>query len=75
MDRQIHLTAGSLVVAGILGSLAAPGRSTSPGAVGGGLVFSAATNTCAMGTLLARMPWNRGAGAPRAHQVVEALRA
>jgi hypothetical protein len=28
-------------------------------AVGGGLVFAAASNTCAMGTALARMPWNR----------------
>ena len=34
------------------------------GLVGGGLVFAAVTNTCAMGMALAKMPWNqRGAGA------------
>ena len=32
--------------------------------VGGGLMFAALTNTCAMGMALARMPWNqRGARA------------
>ena len=28
-------------------------------AIGAGLMFAAVTNTCAMGNLLARMPWNR----------------
>jgi hypothetical protein len=27
--------------------------------VGGGLVFAGITDTCGMGMLLARMPWNR----------------
>jgi hypothetical protein len=27
--------------------------------VGGGLVFSGVTDTCGMGMVLARMPWNR----------------
>jgi hypothetical protein len=28
--------------------------------VGAGLVFAALTNTCAMGMLLAKLPYNRG---------------
>jgi hypothetical protein len=30
-------------------------------AIGAGLAFAALTNTCAMGMLLARLPYNRGA--------------
>jgi hypothetical protein len=29
--------------------------------IGGGLAFAALTNTCAMGMLLAKLPFNRGA--------------
>jgi rhodanese-related sulfurtransferase len=60
MDRQVRLVAGSLVVAGVLASIAAPKAKLLAGAVGGGLVFSAVSNTCAMGNLLARLPYNRG---------------
>jgi hypothetical protein len=28
--------------------------------MGGGLIFAGVTDTCALGMLLARMPWNRG---------------
>jgi hypothetical protein len=31
------------------------------GAVGGGLTFAALSNTCAMGMLLSKLPYNRGA--------------
>lgn len=30
-------------------------------AIGAGLTFAAVTNTCAMGMLLAKLPYNRGA--------------
>jgi hypothetical protein len=30
-------------------------------AVGAGLAFAALTNTCAMGMLMAKLPYNRGA--------------
>jgi hypothetical protein len=37
--------------------------------VGGGLVFSGITDTCGMGMILARMPWNqRGHSSDLAHQ-------
>ena len=29
-------------------------------AIGGGLTFAALSNTCAMGTMLAKLPYNRG---------------
>ncbi|CCG02570.1 YgaP family membrane protein [Blastococcus saxobsidens] len=59
LERQVRFAAGSLVLTGILGSLVAPRAKWLSGLVGGGLVFAAATNTCAMGMALARMPWNR----------------
>jgi len=59
MDRQVRLTAGALVVAGFVAGLARPPAHRLSGLVGAGLVFSAVTNTCAMATLLARLPHNR----------------
>lgn len=38
-----------------------PGAKWVAFAVGAGLAFAALTNTCAMGMLLARLPYNRGA--------------
>lgn len=64
LERQVRLAAGSLVLAGILGSTVAPKAKWLSGFVGGGLVFAAVSDTCAMGMALARMPWNkRGARA------------
>jgi rhodanese-related sulfurtransferase len=64
LERQVRLAAGSLVVAGILGSTVAPKAKWLSGFVGGGLVFAAVTNTCAMGMALARMPWNKRGARP-----------
>lgn len=59
MERQVRLAAGSLVVAGLaLGTRYRPARWLSA-AIGGGLVFSAATNTCGMAALLAKLPHNQ----------------
>jgi rhodanese-related sulfurtransferase len=64
LERQVRLAAGSLVVTGIAASTLAPRAKWLSAFVGGGLVFAAVTNTCAMGMALARMPWNkRGARA------------
>lgn len=59
MDRQVRMVAGSLVIAGLLVDLALPGARWFSAAIGGGLVFSALSNTCAMGNLLGRLPYNR----------------
>ncbi|WP_127783857.1 rhodanese-like domain-containing protein [Rhodococcus sp. X156] len=62
LERQVRLAAGALVLTGILGSTVVPRAKWLSGFVGGGLVFAAVSNTCAMGMALARMPWNtRGA--------------
>jgi rhodanese-related sulfurtransferase len=64
LERQVRLAAGSLVVTGIAASTVAPRAKWLSAFVGGGLVFAAASNTCAMGMALAKMPWNkRGARA------------
>jgi rhodanese-related sulfurtransferase len=60
LERQVRFTAGLIVLTGvILGYLLTPYLFILSGLVGAGLVFSAATDTCAMGMLLARMPWNK----------------
>ncbi|MCK1795752.1 rhodanese-like domain-containing protein [Streptomyces sp. XM4193] len=59
MDRQVRLAAGSLVVLGLLLDFLLPGARYLSLAVGGGLVFSALTNTCGMAVLLSRLPYNR----------------
>ena len=64
LERQVRLAAGSLVAAGILASRVAPRAKWLSGAVGGGLVVAALSNTCVMGMALARMPWNRRGARP-----------
>lgn len=59
MDRQVRLAAGSLVLTGILASLVVPRAKWLAGAIGGGLTFSAVSNTCAMGTALGKLPYNQ----------------
>lgn len=60
MDRQVRLTAGTLVLLGLLlGLLLHPAFQLLSAAIAGGLVFSALTNTCGMAALLAKLPHNR----------------
>jgi rhodanese-related sulfurtransferase len=61
LERQVRLAAGSLVLSSILASVAAPRLKWLAAGVGAGLSFAALTNTCAMGMLFARLPYNRGA--------------
>ncbi|MDL2075139.1 rhodanese-like domain-containing protein [Streptomyces sp. GXMU-J15] len=63
MERQVRLTAGSLVVLGILlGAFVHPAWQLLSAGIGGGLVFSALTNTCGMAAVLAKLPHNRPRG-------------
>jgi rhodanese-related sulfurtransferase len=59
LERQVRIAAGSLVLLGAIGSLICQPLIWLSAFVGAGLVFSGATDTCGMGMLLARMPWNR----------------
>jgi rhodanese-related sulfurtransferase len=61
LERQVRFVAGGLVLAGVLGSLLWPPAVALAGAIGAGLVFAATTDSCAMGMLLAKLPYNRGA--------------
>ena len=62
LDRQVRIAAGALVVTGIvLAAVLEPvwiGLAIA-GAIGSGLVFSGLTNTCGMGAVLSKMPWNK----------------
>ncbi|HVQ91815.1 MAG TPA: rhodanese-like domain-containing protein [Mycobacteriales bacterium] len=62
IERQVRFTAGSLVLAGVLGGVVVPALRWLAAAVGGGLAVAALTNTCALGAVLSRLPFNRGAG-------------
>ena len=60
LERQVRIAAGSLVVIGVaLGLLVHPGFFGLAGFVGAGLVFAGVTDTCGMGMLISRMPWNQ----------------
>jgi len=60
LERQVRIAAGSLVLLGVvLGWLVHPACYGLSAFVGAGLVFAGVTDTCGMGLLLARMPWNR----------------
>lgn len=58
--RQVQITAGSLVVLGVvLGLAVQPAFLGLAAFVGAGLVFAGTTGWCGMARLLAIMPWNR----------------
>ncbi|GHE53742.1 sulfurtransferase [Streptomyces cellulosae] len=60
LERQVRLIAGSVVlVSGVVG-LFVPGVHLIGTAIGAGLTFAALSNTCAMGMMLSKLPYNRG---------------
>ncbi|HEY1066779.1 MAG TPA: rhodanese-like domain-containing protein [Pirellulales bacterium] len=70
LERQVRIAAGSLVLAGtLLGAFVSEYWLGLAGFVGAGLVFAGVTDTCGMGMMLARMPWNQIASPPAATPV------
>jgi rhodanese-related sulfurtransferase len=61
LERQVRLVAGSVVLSSVLGSTLVPRLKWLAAAIGGGLTYAAVSNTCAMGTALSKLPYNRGA--------------
>ena len=60
LERQVRIAAGSLVLLGaVLSWFVHPGFIGLSAFVGAGLVFAGITDTCGMGMILARMPWNQ----------------
>lgn len=63
LERQVRVATGSIVLTGALLALFVhPSFASISAMVGAGLVFAGLTNSCAMGMLLAKMPWNRHVG-------------
>lgn len=59
LERQVRLVAGSIVLGSMLGSVAIPKLKWLAAAIGGGLTFAAVSNTCAMASVLSKLPYNR----------------
>jgi rhodanese-related sulfurtransferase len=60
LERQVRIAAGSLVLLGIiLGFTVSQYFFGLSAFIGAGLVFAGVTDTCGMGMMLARMPWNQ----------------
>ena len=63
LNCQVQIITGSLVTIGsALAVWGHPYWAALPGVMGAGLMFSGLTDTCAMGSCLATMPWNQSSG-------------
>jgi rhodanese-related sulfurtransferase len=60
--RQVQITAGSLVLLGVVLSHFMPGFIWLSAFIGAGLVFAGASGWCGMAKALKFLPWNRVAG-------------
>lgn len=60
LERQVRFVAGLLVLSGVVfGFFVSQWFYLLSGFVGAGLMFASITNTCGMGMLLAKLPYNR----------------
>jgi hypothetical protein len=65
LERQVRIAAGSLVLIGSgLGAFVSPYFIGLAAFVGAGLIFAGITDTCGMGMILAKMPWNHVSTTP-----------
>jgi rhodanese-related sulfurtransferase len=60
LERQVRIAAGSFVLLGVvLYYLGFQSAILLSGFVGAGLIFAGVTDTCGMGLIIAKMPWNQ----------------
>lgn len=60
LERQVRIAAGSLTLIAVgLGYFVDPGFHAVAACIGAGLLHAGITDNCAMGMMLARMPWNQ----------------
>jgi rhodanese-related sulfurtransferase len=59
LERQVRIAAGLLVLLGVMLYFVHPAFIGLSAFIGAGLVFAGITDTCGMGMMLARMPWNQ----------------
>ena len=72
IERQVRIAAGAMVAIGGIGALTvSPLFAVVPALVGSGLVFAGLSDTCAMGMLLAKLPYNRGAATCDTEAIVQ----
>ncbi len=63
LERQVRIAAGTLTLVGsMLGYFVHPAFIGIPAFVGAGLMHSGVTDSCAMGMIIAKMPWNQVKG-------------
>ena len=61
LERQVRLVAGGIVATGVVTSIVFPPAKWVAGAIGAGLVGAALTDSCLMGQMLSKLPYNRDA--------------
>ena len=62
LERQVRIVAGAISAVGaLLALVVSPLFALIPAFVGGGLVFAGLTDTCAMASVLSRLPYNNTA--------------
>ena len=61
LERQVRITAGFIAFAGSVAAIVTQNVYLAgiPAFIGAGLMFAGITDSCAMGMLLAKMPWNQ----------------
>ncbi|MGB3830113.1 MAG: rhodanese-like domain-containing protein [Ornithinimicrobium sp.] len=72
LERQVRLVAGSIVLGSVLSSTIVPGAKWVAAGIGGGLTFAALSNSCLMGMMLSKLPYNRAAD-PDPRQLIAQL--
>lgn len=65
LERQVRIVAGLIVFIGAVLALTVDVAFAGiPAFIGAGLMFAGITDTCTMGMLIAKMPWNQRSNAP-----------
>ena len=60
LERQVRIAAGVMILTGVgIGHFVHPVGYGLSAFVGAGLIFAGITDTCGLGMLVAKMPWNR----------------
>lgn len=59
INCQVQVIVGTIVIVGAALCYLNPMWALLPGAMGAGLLFSGLTDSCVMGMMLSRMPWNQ----------------
>jgi len=72
LERQVRIAAGTLVLIGLItGVFIHPAFLILSAFVGSGLVFAGITDTCGMGIMLGKAPWNRSSASENAQSAGE----